>query len=112
MKAAAKDGALLKNKELYKVTKRKPLFIDDLVYAVESDVNSRETCKLYGEAIHIMKKQAVVVFVKPGNKISKKIEGADLNNVSCIYRYNFSLKKYTQVLMPSEFEANCPLSKH
>lgn len=108
LKAAKKAAVALQAKDTYKVTKKKPLFVYDGVYAVQQGVTSREQCKLQGDAIHITKKQAIVAFVKLGKKISKNVDKNDLENINCIYRYNYGLKNYTQVLLGDEIKAHWP----
>lgn len=108
LKLANKASTELQSKETYKITKKKPLFIHDGVYAVHSDIASREQCKLFGDALHITKKQAIITFVKPGKSISKDVTAKDLSNINCIYRYNYGLKNYTQVLINEEIKSRWP----
>jgi hypothetical protein len=105
VREAAKAGELFRRSETYKITQRKPLWkSDDGMYGIEAAPSSLEQCKIWGDAINLTKKFAIVVFVKPGAKVSRNVASSELDNVSCIYRRNFAGKGYTQVLMGADLE--------
>lgn len=96
-----------KKSTVYQITKQKPLFVtQDGIYTIENNFTSREQCKLLGDALHLTKKKALIVFVNPGKKISRKVANSDLDNINCIYRYNYGGKKFTQVLIGHEIKEN------
>lgn len=108
LKEASREATLLKSKPVYKITKAKPLYKTMSHMAVEYEVGDRQECKLLGDALNIMKKQAVIVFVKAGKTVSKDITKEDFAKISCIYRYSYGLHGYTQVLLESEIAGNWP----
>jgi hypothetical protein len=68
-----------KKSAVYQITKQKPLFItQDGIYTIENNFTSREQCKLLGDALHLTKKKALIVFVNPGKKITRKVANSDL----------------------------------
>lgn len=107
LEVAEKEAQKIKKGNLYKLKLKKPMFItQDGILAIESEINSRNECKMYGDLIHISQKVSIIVFVKPGARISKSVSKNDLKSVNCIYRYNFGGNGYTQVLMENETFSN------
>jgi hypothetical protein len=107
LKDAAKDVALLKKSQPYRILNKKPLFLsDDGVYVIEHKINSRAECKLLGDTLKIFKKKNPVVFVEPGKSISRKIASNEYQNISCVYIYNYGLKNITRVLLTEEIAGN------